>query len=458
MPDGNFIFSKIVATPSETAWSQAYSAGKLFTVLSLKKEVAEEAEDEEKDLKAIGKGIIDSLEAEFFSLEDKNLESVKQAISTSIAQVPKDLEFSFVSVVLSGNILYAYIANSGKVLIKREGKFGYILEEDGELASASGYLQNEDLIILETQGFSEVVDKETLTSSLDSLPPTDIAENLAPKVHEAKEGTASAIILSYKEETQEEEVVEEEIEKESHFQPEESEYQPAKRHSSALESFRPAAMEIANRIPRNIKLGHSKKIYLTIAVAILAVLVISIFLGIRRQENAKLQAAFDAFYPQAQKDYDEGQSLKDLNQNLATDSFTAAQKLLNDNKDKFPSNSTQEKQINDLLSKVNQELTTNPTPTSLDKSKITISVENGSGVEGAAGKVADYLKSQGYNVSGTSNADNYNYTGVTIKVKDSAKAYLDGLKSDLSKNYTVNSSTSDLPSSSSTDAVVIIGK
>jgi len=104
--------------------------------------------------------------------------------------------------------------------------------------------------------------------------------------------------------------------------------------------------------------------------------------------------------------------------------------------------------------------TLTPTPASkkLDKSKLSITIQNGSGEEGVAGKGSDLLKGLGYDVLGTSNADNFDYTGITIKVKSEATDYLSLLKKDLGENYTVSSATSDLDDSFSSDALVIIGK
>ncbi|HYM65406.1 MAG TPA: LytR C-terminal domain-containing protein [Candidatus Sulfotelmatobacter sp.] len=96
--------------------------------------------------------------------------------------------------------------------------------------------------------------------------------------------------------------------------------------------------------------------------------------------------------------------------------------------------------------------------TGLDRSKLSVTVENGSGEGGVAGKGSDYLKGLGYDVTGTGNADNFNYTNVTIQVKSANSDFLDLLKKDLGFNYTIQSATSDLPDSFSTDALVIIGK
>jgi outer membrane biosynthesis protein TonB len=96
--------------------------------------------------------------------------------------------------------------------------------------------------------------------------------------------------------------------------------------------------------------------------------------------------------------------------------------------------------------------------TKLDRSKLSVEIQNGSGQAGVAGKAADTLKNLGYSVGSTGNADNYDYQGVTISVKSSKSSYLPLLKSDLSSSYTVGSTSATLSNSSSSDAVVIVGK
>lgn len=96
--------------------------------------------------------------------------------------------------------------------------------------------------------------------------------------------------------------------------------------------------------------------------------------------------------------------------------------------------------------------------TKLDRSMLSVEVQNGSGEAGAAGKGADVLRGFGYKVSGTGNADNYDYENVTIQVKSTKSNYLALLKKDLGFSYTVGSTSADLDSSSTADALVIIGK
>ncbi|MDP2585392.1 MAG: LytR C-terminal domain-containing protein, partial [Candidatus Levybacteria bacterium] len=152
--------------------------------------------------------------------------------------------------------------------------------------------------------------------------------------------------------------------------------------------------------------------------------------------------------------------LVELNKAYARDSFLAAQKILNDNKSKFPEKSKELAQIQGLLMKVKDGLAqASPIDKSgLDRSTLSIAVLNGSGKEGTAGKAASTLKDFGYNVASTGNAGNFDYEGVTIKVKKEKNNFLDLLKKDLAKDYSVSKTSSDLPSDSPTDVLIIIGK
>lgn len=100
---------------------------------------------------------------------------------------------------------------------------------------------------------------------------------------------------------------------------------------------------------------------------------------------------------------------------------------------------------------------TTPTPTEEAEVEVTISVQNGSGVQGAAGEAAGVLRNAGFTVSSTTNADNTNYTDVSIQIKNSMRNQLDAIEEALSEEYTIGSTTTDLSESSSVDAIVIIG-
>lgn len=124
-----------------------------------------------------------------------------------------------------------------------------------------------------------------------------------------------------------------------------------------------------------------------------------------------------------------------------------------------------------------EETTEDPTPTEEEKETPTpspadeeeeeeaetsssgsVAVQNGSGEAGVAGEASTALKSAGFSIASTGNADNFDYEGVTIQVKNSKKSILSDLEKALSKDYTVSDTSTDLPESTNYDALVIIGK
>lgn len=374
MPETNVSFAKIVANPSEYSWSQAYNAGKLFAVLSLEKN---QDDLEEKDvLNLLGKEILHNLEQEYYTLETKDLDSIKNAVLVTAKKIPDEVFCSFVICAIVNNLLYVFILGKGKVDIKRGEKLGTILAVDeGESSSvkaSSGFLQNEDLIILQTKQFSDIVSHQVLTMSLDNQSPNEIAEILAPKIHghSADQSGASAIIVLYKGMEKTEEILEPTLENEKEELVENESEKLEKSYETTDDEIPLAPVEISSSkglfkfsnplslILGKIKIGklngfsHSKKLILTIVVIIAFIFAVTVFLAIKKQNEEKTLALFNQVYPQAQKKYDEGQSLLGLNQNLAYDSFLASQKILEEGKSKFSEKSKEEKQILDLLSKV----------------------------------------------------------------------------------------------------------
>ena len=105
-----------------------------------------------------------------------------------------------------------------------------------------------------------------------------------------------------------------------------------------------------------------------------------------------------------------------------------------------------------------KEPTEEPTPSlAPDNSDISISVQNGSGASGVAGEAADVLRNAGFTIASTTNADGTDYTNVTIQIKNSLRTSLSDIEDALSENYTIGSTSTDLPESTSYDVLVIIG-
>lgn len=103
-----------------------------------------------------------------------------------------------------------------------------------------------------------------------------------------------------------------------------------------------------------------------------------------------------------------------------------------------------------------------PTPSAspsanVDISKFDVTVFNGSGIAGEAGKVKSLLVDAGFTVTSTGNAATYDYTKTIIKAKSTVSAgVIQKLKDALSKNYLLGDNQT-LSSSATTDIQVVVG-
>ncbi|OGH02868.1 MAG: hypothetical protein A2798_00335 [Candidatus Levybacteria bacterium RIFCSPHIGHO2_01_FULL_37_17] len=357
MTTSNLSFAKIVANPSALGWSQVYSAGKLFAAISLEKS----EEGQEKDyLNVLGKEILSTLEQEFFTLETKDQESIRTAVMSTAQKIPAGIKVSFISGAVVGNVLYLYILGSGKVEIKRGQTLGTLLEakedEGKELKEASGFLQDKDIVILETKAFADEINESTLLEFLEKPSIEEASENLAPLIHEKENPLVSSILVLYKEgeENKEEEAIvapleeqkKAEEQKEEEKQPDEAEAR-SQTSSSVFPNLRRPTFN------RSFRIKGTRNLVILLIIVVLIIFAASVLFAVKKQENDKLIAAFNSVYPAAEKKYNEGESLVDLNSSLARDSFLEAKKILDDGKSTFPSGSSQLKQIEALLSKVN---------------------------------------------------------------------------------------------------------
>lgn len=338
--------AKIVATPKISSWSQAYNAGKLFAVVSLEKENAQEEE-----LNALGKQVIENLEAEFFTLEEKNLDTVKAAVEKAMENLPKEVSVSLAVGAIVGNILYIYVLGGGKVSIKRQDKLGTVVEAENDLSISSGFLEDGDLVIFQTSQFAKIVTNETLSSSLDHQPISEIAEILAPLIHEKEAGGASSLILEYKKEEVEPQL--------AATQPEISQTETASEETQKeplslvfFKNYINFAKERLKTIRFN-SFDHSRKTVMTVSALLLIILVASVFIALKKQADSKTKALYQQYFVAASKKYDEAQSLIELNRNVGREGLTTAQKLLLEGQDKFSKGSSERKQIDELLNKVN---------------------------------------------------------------------------------------------------------
>lgn len=401
MPETQYPFSKptlayakLVATPTDTSWSQVYNAGNLFACISLTVKDAKSAEAEEEStareeeisLPRIGKEILDTLHSEFFVLDKKTIPSISDVISKSIQHVPDAVSVDVSLGFFKDNILYLFLVGRGRVIMKRQGKIGKLLENNRahkEIMTASGYLHNEDTVVLETNQFAADITDATLASALELELPNDIAEALSPALHEKADGGQAAIIVVYhgvsgsashediagpapmlhetlpEEDTQIHQKDEPNHDNDHEYEEEEEEVdEPRKKFSLPSLAIVSNVREriSAVRMPEGLKLSHTRKLFLSITIILILLLVGSIFFTKKKQADEQRQQQFQAVYEPAQKKYEDGKALEILNKDVSNQNYIEAKQLLAANAANFPAGSEEANKIQDLLKQIDSEL------------------------------------------------------------------------------------------------------
>ncbi len=372
MPKSKLTFAKIVTSSQPDAWSQTYNAGSLAAVVSLKLPAKQEAS---QSLGVLGKELINHLEAEYFTLETKNLHAIKDAINNSLEKIPAEITLNLLVAAVINNILYVFLAGGGKILLKRKEKFGVLLEQttDGKdtdnraVLSASGFLENNDIVLLLTEQCAQLLSSETLTTAIAQLTPQDIAEVLSITLHESQQGNTAASIFAYHEEKNSPFATD--THKDPIIQPvhtEEKEKPPLFQNTTP--SLKKLKLPKLPKLPIP-RLSPKRLVILAVVIVIVLVLIASILHTAKKKNDTSQTQLFQSIYPQAEKKYEEGESLLSLNKSLAHDDFVSVQNSLNQLNGKFPANSLEAQKIQALQKKVNDALgntpTTAQTPTDL---------------------------------------------------------------------------------------------
>lgn len=360
----NLSFAKIVSTPTVSTWSQAYNAGSLFVVVSLSGPEEEDA----ITLTNTGKQIISSLEAEFFTLETKSLATIKEAIHTSLSNLPEYVTASMELAFVKEQVLYIFLHGAGRIIMKRGDSIGILLtceEASDETLSASGIIKQNDLIILQSDQFTELIPEQELKKSLDLTLPSDIAEALSPRVHNSENGGAAAIIItitgvpaqtteSQNQDTKE--VEEEEIDNPKEEHPD---------HTSPVNIIKkihiPSLAFMTKYLHRprfSAKPLKNIQRFALLAAAILLVALLSfgIYSTLQNRQQQELQKKFNAVYTEAENKYEEAQGIKSITPDKAQSLMQSASEQIAGEIGGFPATSTQHERLAALQQKIRAQI------------------------------------------------------------------------------------------------------
>lgn len=350
MDEKEIVVSKIVANSTPVSWAQAYTTLNFYAVVSL------EVSQEEESITTLGKNVLEKLTREFFAQEEKNLTSIKQAVLNTIDAIDTNTIYSIVLATFSQNALYIVIAGEGKAVIKRGGKIGTVAQGiQNDVISFSGFLERNDIIILETNDFSKKISSKKILL-LDHLTVSDIAESLAPLVHEKSRGTEAAIILKYEVHTPTILETQEEAGETQKTQSLIQRITPIL--SNYLTKLKPIIKKnVSGRLASNMLIRFKKKNFIIFCILgiLTVVFLLSLLFEKKREQTKKTEFSAKEILSVATKKLEEADALATLNKPLAIETLYSAKTSLEEER-KNTQNSQSISKINGMIEVLDKKL------------------------------------------------------------------------------------------------------
>jgi len=234
---------------------------------------------------------------------------------------------SLILLVPVGSMLYLVSRGNGCVFLKRENKLAKLLEGTGSL---SGDIRQGDTIIAATEGFIRALSQEEIIGVFDHLSPEEVAEKLTIRLHEREGGEGGSALIFRMGATligAEERIEKVEV---GRLRP------PLSGHTIFLRGAKSFGRRITTvksratirQLIRRMKTNPFFSPKHLITYLILTLFIMSVVLGVRRQQTARVQSSFTNTIAEARHSFDEGMALLELNSVKGRERLTLARDTL----------------------------------------------------------------------------------------------------------------------------------
>ncbi len=197
---------QIVGTPDQAGWSQIHilpakadhpQAGEAVLLLA--------APVSAQDGASLGREILARFTEKYFlDRRESRLQALQQALTALAQEKPlyaatKDIPLTVVAAVNRPPFQWLGIIGQGEIWLFRDGQLQPLLpsQPDKKVAVVSGQAREDDLLILGSQLFFQVIPQATLAASLKTGDPRRAQEILSPLVYQQAKGQLAAAILRF---------------------------------------------------------------------------------------------------------------------------------------------------------------------------------------------------------------------------------------------------------------------
>lgn len=206
MASFNLTSAKITGNPGSSGWAQVHEfrpedeeklakRGHLFAV------VATSRQEQGVDSVATGRELLSRLHEEYFGKEEGTpFNTLRSALEKVIGEFRGSWgDVQIAATVSLGDVVYSAAGGGAQIAIFRNGMLATILESTQEkVATASGYPKEQDLLILGTKMFFDLLPTGVIKAALESKEPALATESLAPSIHAKEEsGSVGVVVIKF---------------------------------------------------------------------------------------------------------------------------------------------------------------------------------------------------------------------------------------------------------------------
>lgn len=313
MPKVLPVVGSVVGATTTSDWAQTIKTSSVYGVI--------EVHSDAGDAQAIGMRCISAI-LEACSEPIQKL-STLEALAAHVF-VPEIQ--SLILFVPDGVQIYIVICGEGAVYVKREGQYAKVLDTSGAIA---GVVQKGDVCILLSKACRAILSEQELFGIFDHLSADVLAEKLTLSLQGKEVICGCAALLFEVKEVQQDEAP-----------------QAPKTQLSSLK-----------RYIRNIR--HIKQTPgMWITLLLIGIFCISIIMGIRRELVSKHDEKVQAVVQEAERMYEEGEALLELNGVKGRERLMGAKALLAPLAEIVTNKTKEERYISDLYGRITSSLTT----------------------------------------------------------------------------------------------------
>ena len=334
--------SKLTGNPGDSGWaqvhdfkpedSQKFSArGHFFAVVATKKG------KEGVEAVVAGRELLTRLHEEYFGSTQI---SAYNALSAAVEKVTSEFKEIWGDVEIAacaqlGDVVYTACGGGAKVSILREGMLAKILDSTDDpgkkVISASGYPKDSDILILASESFFNIFPDGTIKGALSGGDLKDATEKLAPRLHSgAGLGDVGAALLKF-----EKRLLSNEGSKDM-----DARYDKERKNRLAffktvidkltLKLSKLPEKKIFVRAPLDeVKAASGRKFYISVGVALLILLIVSIGFGIKQNRQKERKSRYEDRLISASHQFEEAVSLYPLDANRSRELFSESTLVVN---------------------------------------------------------------------------------------------------------------------------------